>query len=355
MSLQHISGIPITYYGPDPAYPISLNNHDILIEGGPSNIFGFPTPLVSYDPLYTNYPSLTHLSWYAGQTQFGPLYTTDEIGGYGPPHSPSPWGWTWELPVGEERIIRIMFPNIWSLYGTGQWRINKLYFRTPAGDETLILKPFENNVIRTSDNTNFEIVTPTPNPAKIEVSKGSPIVLYGGNNYYNNGFVYYSNDGNNFNNLNLLATDVLGNPALDANGYVSDARNFDAVTTSGITDNNNVTISGGGFTRYTGLVQHNVYNGKSCTRLARYDLNPVWQCPILQSIYTINGCVDKMETSNHGYNNTPYLFFSTISGATYSGSASEFYQVDYDDTIMNKYMTNFPNCIINSIRVDDKV
>jgi hypothetical protein len=213
----------------------------------------------------------------------------------------------------------------------------------------------EYSVLKTVDGLTYDKVTNTPLPAKIELAKGAPIVLFGGNQYYNNGFTYYSIDGETFNNLNLIAYDVLGNPALDANGYVSDVRNFDVVSISGIVSDDTIPPSGSTFSRVTGLVQHNLYEGRSALRVARYDNNPIWHSPDLLQVYTISGCMDKFETSNFGYRKTPYMFFTTISGITYSGDASEFYQIDYDTKIMHKYMTNFPNAVVNVIRLDDRV
>jgi hypothetical protein len=197
------------------------------------------------------------------------------------------------------------------------------------------------NVIRTNDGVNYEQLTSTPILAKIELSKGSPTVLYGGNQVYNNGFVYYSVDGHTFNNLNLIDYGVLGNPALSGNAYVSDARNFDVV-------------SGVEFIRYTGFVQHNQYNGLSEVRLARYDLNPVWSSPTLSGVCIINGCLDHMETTNQGYLNTPYMFFSTISGSSYAGTTSEFYQLDKDQNYMFMYNNNLPKSRVTIIRTDER-
>lgn len=274
--------------------------------------------------------------------------------------------------VGEYFIIQ---PNEtrWLLFKITDWRdaggagtpqnftseniiqILSLRYRSAIGIYYDLALPAVSNygVLKTSDNTNFSLVTTTPNPAKIELSKGSPLVLYGGNEWSNGGFVYYSKDGITFNNLNLFATGVNGNPSLDGAGFVSDARSFDVITTSG-----EITVSGETFNRYTGIVQHNEYNGVSNIRLARYDLNPVWQSPALIDSFTVSGELDKMETTNQGYRHTPYLFFSTITPSgeiTVSGEYSEFYQIDYDKDIMNKYMNGLPHTRINSIRCDEKI
>lgn len=218
------------------------------------------------------------------------------------------------------------------------------------------------NLLRTSNDTYYEGVAITPLPAKIELTKGSPVVAYGGNQHFNNGFVYYSVTGNRntFNNLNLIAAGVWGNPNLNAGGFVSDTKNFDAITASGEFIVSGESTISGEYVRFTGIIQHNVYEGESGLRLARYDLNPVWQSPILINTFPIQGNIDKMETTNTGYRRTPYFFFSTISGETvsgeiYSGESSEFYQIDKETVLMNKYMVGLPYTKITNIRVDRKI
>jgi hypothetical protein len=275
-----------------------------------------------------------------GVGQGTPLYATKDLICEVPP--------TW-IFSGEERWFVLEFSSVLYIVDYAQWQINDVRIRpvgTSGEADVVIWQPIPNAniypVIRTPNGLDYEYLVSTPGLAKIELSKGSPTVLYGGNQVYNNGFVYYSVDGHTFNNLNLIDYGVLGNPALSGNAFVSDARNFDVV-------------SGVEFIRYTGFVQHNLYNELSEVRLVRYDLNPVWSSPTLSGVCIIHGCLDHMETSNQGYLNTPYMFFSTISGNSYSNNTSEFYQLDKDQNYMVMYNNNLPASRVTIIRTDERV
>ena len=336
VDMTHLSGIP-RVFNRDPSSPY----YNLIVDGW--DITGEPW----FDP-WTN--TLTHhgvtlYNWNTINGQCLPLYTTIHFA------TPVPGG-VYGLPAiqaHEDRWLCISFWPLEEIVGTAMWSIDKIYIR-PTGthgeaDITLVDNISGTSgvygAIRTPNGLDYEFLTGTPNLAKVELSKGSPTVLYGGNQVYNNGFVYYSVDGHTFNNLNLIDHGVLGNPALSGNAFVSDARNFDVV-------------SGVEFIRYTGFVQHNQYNGLSEVRLARYDLNPVWSSPTLSGVCIINGCLDHMETTNQGYLNTPYMFFSTISGNSYSNNTSEFYQIDKDQNYMFMYNNNLPNSRITIIRTDDR-
>lgn len=352
LSMTHLTGLVVggfnqfqNYDGTDQ----DDGNSDMWNMAVPYHTFGYP----GYDGFNqggsTTFAGLTLWGWM--HRSMTPEFNSEWVGlttGEIVDEIPS-YGHGEMIHTGEDRWLAIEMSNIKQIIGTATWRINKVWFvpNDPTQPEIVFWEPSAYSLIRTNDGMNYERLSLTPSLAKIELSKGSPVILYGGNEYFNNGFVYYSTDGQTFNNLNLIATDVLGNPALDANGFVSDVRNFDAV-------------SGVYFGRYTGIVQHNIYNGNSAVRLTSYDANPVWQSPYLTEAYQVLGQLDKMETSNHSYIHTPYVFLSTtLSGTLSSGGGagyySDFYQIDEDQITINKYNDNLPPSKITVIRVDDSI
>lgn len=205
-------------------------------------------------------------------------------------------------------------------------------------------------LLQTSNRTDYSTMTTLPNPGRIEISRGSPLVIFGGNEFYNNGFVYYSVDGATFHTLTLLASGVMGQEELAGGELVSDTRNFDIVGSSDIVLNNTIPPSGGTFARLTGIVQHMTYEGESELRVVHYDASPSWQSPPLLEAYVVQGTIDKMETSNYGYRHTPYIFLSTL-----SGELSEFYQINRDQTTIYNHTNTLPATKILSIRLDDRV
>jgi hypothetical protein len=183
----------------------------------------------------------------------------------------------------------------------------------------------------------------------INASQTRPVVLYGGDQRYNNGeFDMFDTVDNSFSNIFV-------------SGYVSDTTTMHYLTQQGLstavlsciqppsgTQNTNLWI-----TDLDGILTSGQdYGGLVILGDGIIYTDP-WHTYTMSGWYTFSGIVTHVETSN--YDDQPYVFVST----TASG-INHFYQLDSKKLseatkVFIERSTSLPSSVITRIRIDDRI
>lgn len=222
------------------------------------------------------------------------------------------------------------------------------------------------------DGANFNKVYSVPAyPSKIDLSRDTPMTVFGGQDWFNNGFIYVSPNGeaNTYQNLELLH---LVNGTLDGQGNVTDARSFDIINASGISQNNQDITGTVSRCAFFAINNELPDHDHSTVRYVDFNYNLTGDVYVYQGkLYTsdgdeitttnrfevldmadfvvFSGFANHLETTNFGYDKTPYFFVSI------AGAPPVFYQRDKDTSSFVQRITSIPNSEITQIRADNKL
>jgi len=205
---------------------------------------------------------------------------------------------------------------------------------------------FRGNIGNTVTDSSFTKVIDLPYKSNIEISNGRPIVVYGGIEDYNKGYIWFSDDEGevDFYHLN---TYYLEDDIVCGGEFVRSARAFSS-------------IADGNYSRFILFCQDDETNPGQISMIdfdgyfsPIIDDKPQMYRYQLTDYHTFDtGNVQQVETTN--YQDFPYIF------ASLEGSPSTFYQKEamyYDDieTEFFECSTGLPNSNITVIRADDRM
>lgn len=178
---------------------------------------------------------------------------------------------------------------------------------------------------------------------KLDAAQTAPTVIYGGNRYYNNGYltIVASNE-ESYSTMNLISSGIMESGVLAGSNFITDMRTFRELQSDG------AYVTRGGFLSDT----VNDYN-YSHLRIIDYGYNSLlrtYTYLLEESAYTFSGTANHFETTNTQEN--PYMFISI------EGSPPQFYQRDsFDaDAEPNTFVdrsSGLPSNAITIIRTDD--
>lgn len=177
---------------------------------------------------------------------------------------------------------------------------------------------------------------------KLDASKGSPLVIFGGNAHYNSGFLGMALQpqelSESYRYVNLITSTLSGC------NFVSDSRNYGELNSTGMHYN------------HTGFLSNTVNaEGYSALRTIDWSWSFVYNDYVFTTEttnYTFSGLATCLETTNNQDN--PYIFIST------NGTPPKFYQrntftaKETPQTFVDR-STGLPNNEITIIRADDTI
>jgi hypothetical protein len=182
------------------------------------------------------------------------------------------------------------------------------------------------------ENSTLTLIDALPMGLKVDMSKGFPLVLYGGMPFYNTGKIYISETDNRANIRDLMLY-VDGFSVLS--GYITDVRSFDWPLTSGNK-------------RLTAYAQNKVNGDFYVTDPSRdYFTTPQsWFIPP-----SGEGPVTHMEATN--YHSVPYLFITTSGVNFYQSDGEDLWEGGSLTPFFTQRNTNLPSSKATIIRCDD--